>query len=223
MRFRGFLGAALGASLFILGSSLISGVLATQPDGHKVTICHATNSDTNPYVVIDVDIASSGYLKAGHSNHTGPIWYAGAKDAHVKWGDIIPAYDYAPTTFHFAGLNWTDQGQAIWQDGCGVETETVAPSQSEVPSQSVVPSQSAAAETDVPSASSSPFQSVAAETDQPSEPNTATSTVGTSTPDGGVWVLGLALGAVLGSLLAVTPVRRRSDVNRSSSRSGGAA
>lgn len=31
---------------------------ADPADGHKITICHATNSLTNPYVVIEIDVAS---------------------------------------------------------------------------------------------------------------------------------------------------------------------
>ena len=77
--------AGLGAIL--AGVGLIAGMgsaLATAPgsDGnHKVTICHATASQTNPYVVETVDIASSGYLQGGHNNHD---------------GDIIPPYMYQP-------------------------------------------------------------------------------------------------------------------------------
>lgn len=83
---------------------------ATKPaPEHKVTICHATASETNPYVQITVDIASSGYLKAGHSSHE---------------GDIIPPYTYED--FSFAG-----QGdQSILANGCevpGEPTETPPP------------------------------------------------------------------------------------------------
>ena len=54
------------------------GALAT---GQKVTLCHATNSETNPYRVITVDIAAAGLHNSGHDGHTGPIWYPGAKAA----------------------------------------------------------------------------------------------------------------------------------------------
>jgi hypothetical protein len=38
------------------------------------------------------------------------------------WGDIIPPYTYvdaagAPQVF--LGYNWSPEGQAIWQEGCG--------------------------------------------------------------------------------------------------------
>lgn len=56
-------------SVLLLVSVLTLGVmetaLATKPgsvpgaiDGHKITICHATNSASNPYVVITIDVAA---------------------------------------------------------------------------------------------------------------------------------------------------------------------
>ena len=85
----------------------------------KQTICHRTDSNTNPYVVNtpnkngDVD---------GHAGHTGPIWNPGLKAQHVKWGDIIPPFDYNDhgTPAHFAGQNWTAKGQAWFANGCRV-------------------------------------------------------------------------------------------------------
>ena len=53
----------LMASLLVL--AVTHTALATKPgtvpgaiDGHKITICHATNSATNPYVVITIDVAA---------------------------------------------------------------------------------------------------------------------------------------------------------------------
>lgn len=55
----------LVTTVSLLTLSVIGPALATQPgsspdleDGHKITICHATNSATNPYVVITIDIAA---------------------------------------------------------------------------------------------------------------------------------------------------------------------
>lgn len=69
---------------------------------NKITICHATGSQTNPYVVITPD--ANGVI-SGHVNH---------QDS----GDIIPPFDYNDhgTTKHFAG-----QGdQSILANGCVV-------------------------------------------------------------------------------------------------------
>jgi uncharacterized repeat protein (TIGR01451 family)/LPXTG-motif cell wall-anchored protein len=83
----------------------------------KVTICHATHSDTNPYVVHTPN--KNGHV-SGHSTHVGPIWAPGLKADHVAWGDIIPPFDYLShgTTKHFPGLNWTSDGQAWFANAC---------------------------------------------------------------------------------------------------------
>jgi uncharacterized repeat protein (TIGR01451 family) len=85
----------------------------------KQTICHATDSNTNPYVVItpnkngDVD---------GHAGHTGPVWNPSLKAQHVTWGDIIPPFDYNDhgTAAHFPGQNWDANGQAWFANDCRV-------------------------------------------------------------------------------------------------------
>jgi hypothetical protein len=79
----------------------------------KVTICHRTNSNSNPYVQITPDV--SGVLD-GHAGHTGPVWDPTLKAQHIKWGDIIPPFDYAGGSY--PGMNWTQAGQAIYDNGC---------------------------------------------------------------------------------------------------------
>jgi hypothetical protein len=125
----------VGALLFLCGVGVVSvgnSVLAsagsqhvsTQPPGNKVTLCHATDADSNPYVMITVDIASAGEAQTakGHAAHTGPIWQPGDQANHVKWGDIIPPYTFFG--FSFPGLNWTAAGMAILHNGCKVATAT---------------------------------------------------------------------------------------------------
>ncbi len=110
----------------LLGAALLapSAAMATQPaPDHKVTICHRTNSNTNPYNEITVDIASSGHLQGGHdTEHEGPIWDPSLKNQKIEWGDIIPPYTYGD--FSYPGQNWTDEGAAILRAGCVVETES---------------------------------------------------------------------------------------------------
>jgi hypothetical protein len=74
---------------------------ATKPDpDHKITICHATASASNPYVVISVDIASIvGDSGHGHSG--------------VNAGDIVPPFAMVPD-----GINWDVDHQAIFANGC---------------------------------------------------------------------------------------------------------
>jgi hypothetical protein len=83
---------------------------ATKPDPlHKVTICHATASASNPYVVITVDIASIvGDSGHGHSG--------------VNVGDIIPRF--AIDGYVYPGNNWDTAHQAILDNDCNVPAST---------------------------------------------------------------------------------------------------
>jgi hypothetical protein len=137
-----FLGAALAVP---------SAALATQPaPDHKVTICHRTNSNTNPYVEETVDIASSGHLKGGHdTEHEGPIWNPTLKGDKIEWGDIIPPYTYGE--FSYPGQNMAAGGD-ILEAGCAVETPSEpADDPSDDPSEPVeTPEGSVEAETGTP-------------------------------------------------------------------------
>lgn len=87
------------------------------PDS-KITICHRTDSNSNPYRLITVDKNAAGKGKdAGdHADrHQGPVWDPSLKEQHTKWGDIIPPFENLPT-----GYNWTTEGQAIYNNGCKV-------------------------------------------------------------------------------------------------------
>ena len=57
----------------LLVGVLVGPAAATTPDSdgnHTVTICHVTNSDTNPFVVIEVDLAAfDGEGANDHSHH----------------------------------------------------------------------------------------------------------------------------------------------------------
>ncbi|HSF61943.1 MAG TPA: hypothetical protein VLA69_09630 [Gaiellaceae bacterium] len=79
--------------------------------GHTpVTLCHATSSETNPYVVITTD--DDGVLGAGQSGGNG-------HDSHS--GDIIPPFDYTDNKGDpqsYPGKNWDAAGQAIFASGC---------------------------------------------------------------------------------------------------------
>jgi hypothetical protein len=86
---------------------------ATKPDPeHKVTICHATASKSNPYVVITVDIASIvGDSGHGHSG--------------VNAGDIIQPFDM--DGYSYPGNNWDPAHQAIFANDCNAVSTTTAP------------------------------------------------------------------------------------------------
>lgn len=108
----------LSIALQYAAAALPKSALAT---GSSVTICHRTDSNTNPYTNPTVDISSSGHLQGGHDNeHEGPIWNPGLKDLKIEWGDIIPAYEYQPAEgplFVYPGQNWP-AGEALLKDGC---------------------------------------------------------------------------------------------------------
>jgi fimbrial isopeptide formation D2 family protein/uncharacterized repeat protein (TIGR01451 family) len=120
------LAALFGAAALTFGA--VGAVSATAPTHHKITICHATSSETNPYTIPTVDIASAGYPDntSGHASHGNDgVWYPGAKADGFDWGDIIPPYDYGD--FHYDGLNWTEAGQAIYNNDCNAPKETHDP------------------------------------------------------------------------------------------------
>lgn len=118
----GGVAAATGVAL-MLGVALPAG--ATSGDPHTVTLCHATGSTSNPYVVITVDVASV-LGDHGHGGHTGPV-FSPDLDKHVAWGDIIPAFDYGPGE-QYAGMNLTSDGAATLANGCTFTVGTTSTS-----------------------------------------------------------------------------------------------
>lgn len=106
----------------------LAGTLATlkptsaSAAAQKITICHRTNSIKNPYTVNKVDADSvDGNLgndngKGDHYvNHVGPIADPQTMTNGDDWGDIIP-----PIPGVHQGLNWTEQGQAIYRNNCNI-------------------------------------------------------------------------------------------------------
>jgi hypothetical protein len=111
---------ALGALALATMSLVATGSLASaQSSEDKVTICHATDSDTNPYVVNTPD--KTGDV-SGHAGHTGPVWNPTLKAQQIQWGDIIPPFTFSGGSF--PGLNWTAEGMAIYNNGCQPVTPT---------------------------------------------------------------------------------------------------
>ena len=87
-------GALLGAAATMSPPSA-----SASPD--KVTICHATGSESNPYVQITV---SESAVREGKGHN---------RDGHQHGEDIIP-----PGPYDADGLNWDADSQAIYDEGC---------------------------------------------------------------------------------------------------------
>lgn len=146
----------LGAVMAVAPATAGAGSGMSSDGTHKVTICHRTNSVTNPYVTPTVDFdAANGTITEGpnHYEHSGPVFKFGATDAPEyddtyptprngpQWGDIIPpvplftdgepVLDNDGAQVYSTGQNWTAEGQAIWAAGC--QAPGTAPGSSESP------------------------------------------------------------------------------------------
>ena len=123
------LSALVAVLMAFTGLAAIAAPAYATPSGggnaNKATICHRTNSATNPYEQITVDLSAvDGNGSSDHLSHTGrvPTSLADAatmKANNEKWGDIIPLLDAA-----HPGQNWTKEGQAIHDNGCNFPTST---------------------------------------------------------------------------------------------------
>jgi uncharacterized repeat protein (TIGR01451 family) len=106
------LALALGAAAALSACAGLAAAALNQGPGipivrgvTKVTLCHATSSEKNPYVELQVD--DDSVVKEGHGDHP---------------DDIIPPFSYVEdgVTKHFPGKNFGDAGMAIWNNGCDV-------------------------------------------------------------------------------------------------------
>jgi len=85
----------------------------------KVTICHTTGSQQNPYQKLTVDEDAVDGLGQGDHN----------SDGHQNGKDIIP-----PGPWDADGRNWDTQGQAIYNNDCQIPSPTPTPTPTEEPS-----------------------------------------------------------------------------------------
>lgn len=100
---------SIALSLFAAGAFLSN---AKADNNNKITICHATGSNSNPYVTNQPD--KSGDVD-GHDGHNGPIWFSGIT---TMWGDIIPPFDYQTTVIVGTHLECTGGGYVLDGNVC---------------------------------------------------------------------------------------------------------
>src|SRR4051812_44598452 len=113
---RGAALVAIGVAVVLAMTGYVNAGAGASPSSpeHTVTLCHATASRTNPYVVITVDVAS--VLNEGHDRHDGPV-FTPDLPKQTAWGDIIPPFDFGGA-WTYPGKNAVE-GQAIYGDMCG--------------------------------------------------------------------------------------------------------
>ncbi len=119
--------AAVVSVLALVATTLAMGMSAQATPSGKIMICHATSSVANPYTTPDVDMSSVDEYNNpdlnGHGDHIGPVFDATMEQGD-EWGDIIPPFTYTFTkhdvtiTVTYGGLNWSAEGQAIYNNGC---------------------------------------------------------------------------------------------------------
>lgn len=85
-----------------------------------VTICHATHSNSNPFVTETVDDDSVDGIGEGNGQNADHN-----RDDHQDGEDIIP-----PGAWDADGRNWDATGQGIWNNNCNVPSASVDPSAS---------------------------------------------------------------------------------------------
>lgn len=133
----------LAVSLTVLSSGLVQlyrapAASAARIDGDaapKVTICHRTNSVSNPYVRITVDqdsvdgdAANDNGQGDHYLEHNEGLFDPATMTNGDDWGDIIPPIDGVHD-----GLNWSEEGQAIYDNNCELPDEPVEPTEIPLP------------------------------------------------------------------------------------------
>lgn len=105
--------AALVAEDAVAPEARMAVVLLVEDPVKKVTFCHATASESNPYVRISTSV--SAFFMAGH-------------DTHQDFEDIVPPFSYVKQgqLINFPGLNWGPDSQVFVDNGCADSVPLIA-------------------------------------------------------------------------------------------------
>jgi hypothetical protein len=120
------IGVLVAVAGFTMGLGANQAAAQTPSDTESVTLCHATGSATNPYVVITVDAAGA------YNGHLG----IGPGQEHQGSEDIIPPFIYQGTEY---SQNWDAAGQAIFEADCLVAQAPTATATTAPPTATNVP------------------------------------------------------------------------------------
>jgi hypothetical protein len=203
---------AMAGTVMVL-TSLGSGASAAPADP-KVTLCHRTDSETNPYV--QITIAAAAAFNAHFKLHQGDVWFPG-HPKEPKWGDIIP-----PSTFNGNDFqeNWDAAGQAIFNNGCQpvvvtTTTPVPPPSTSTVPESNPPSSVTTSSSVSISASSSAsvpPATSTTAATSVGPIPSGVSAGLHSPVSGAGIKAWGtilMLLGGAAGLLAGLWPTRRR--------------
>ncbi len=143
------------------------------------TICHATGSASNPFVVITISVEGvyNGHLGAGHQDGD----------------DIIPPFTYDLVVY---SQNWNAQGQATFANDCELVTPTPTPTPTETPTPTPADNSTPTVPPTPPSTNESTPTEIAPPSTAPAPPTTSIPVF----PSGMSLILGVA-GALGGAFL----------------------
>ncbi|MGA1437853.1 MAG: hypothetical protein ACO35F_10290, partial [Ilumatobacteraceae bacterium] len=103
-------------ALLIVGAAVIFPRQVDSAAPNKVTICHRTNSASNPYRRITVNKNSVNNNGGHRTQHVGdgPFDPSRHSQSVRGWGDIIPPSNVAGGQSGISAMNWTSIGEEIY-------------------------------------------------------------------------------------------------------------
>jgi hypothetical protein len=209
MKLRSKLAAMLGAGVLVLGVAGIAMAAAPgnpwQGNGYPSDSCTPTTTGTMLWIFNNggtpTDLTINGHLQSGS-------WEQEGNSSTFHFTTTIDATNYPPTS---AFANHTGDAGQLVLSGCNEGSSSSSSSSTSFTSSESGSSttESSTTESSTTSSSTSFTGSESGETSVPSQPNTATVGDSNSGPSNGAWLLVAALGALIGSVVVLTPARAK--------------